>query len=47
MICQRCHSGLHRLYNETELGSRLNTVASLKADQAVIKHVNWVAKQQN
>lgn len=47
MICHRCHRGLHRLYSEMELGSRLNTLDALKANEAITKHVAWVSRQQN
>ena len=47
MICQRCHKGLHRLYSETELGSRLNTEQALRDDDAVSRHISWVAKQKS
>lgn len=47
MICQRCHKGLHRLYSETELGSELNTEKALLDDDAVARHISWVAKQKS
>lgn len=46
MLCPRCHKGLHKLYSEMELGSRLNSASALKEDPAVAKHVAWVAKQK-
>ncbi len=47
MICQRCHKGLHKLYSENELGTRLNTAQSLRDDDAVARHIAWVAKQKS
>lgn len=47
MICQRCHKGLHKLYSETELGSRLNNLQTLHEDVAIAKHITWVAKQKS
>jgi len=46
MLCPRCHKGLHKLYSEMELGSRLHTLAALQSDPSVAKHVAWVAKQK-
>ena len=46
MLCPRCHKGLHKLYNEMELGSSLNSFELLKSDPAIAKHVAWVAKQK-
>lgn len=46
MLCRLCHKGLHRLYSEMELGSRLNTRPALMGNAAVAKHVAWVAKQK-
>ena len=46
MLCSRCHRGLHKLYSEMELGTRLNTLSEIANDAQIIKHVNWVAKQK-
>jgi len=45
-ICRACHNGVHKLYDEMHLGRYLNTLASLQADEAVARHVSWVAKQK-
>ncbi|MFK7862321.1 MAG: hypothetical protein AB8B64_26170 [Granulosicoccus sp.] len=47
MLCHRCHKGLHRLYSETELGTQFNTEDKLRNDEAIAKHVSWVAKQKS
>lgn len=47
MLCNRCHKGLHKLYNETELGSLLNNLEALQNDPQVMKHVAWVARQKS
>ncbi len=47
MLCRRCHRGLHKLYSEMELGSRLNTEAALREDPAIARHVAWVARQKS
>ena len=46
MLCRKCHKGLHRLYDEMELGSRLSTEQALRNDPKIAKHVRWVAKQR-
>ncbi len=47
MLCRRCHRGLHKLYSEMELGSRLNTEVALREDPAIARHVAWVARQKS
>lgn len=47
MLCRRCHRGVHKLYSEMELGSRLNTLEALRQDPAVARHVVWVARQKS
>lgn len=46
-LCRRCHRGIHRLHDEMTLGQELNTLAALRADAAVARHVAWVRKQRN
>lgn len=46
-LCGRCHKGLHRLHDEMTLASELNTLAGLKSDPAVARHVAWVARQKS
>jgi 5-methylcytosine-specific restriction endonuclease McrA len=45
-ICVLCHRGIHRLYDEMALGKRLNTLAALLSDEAIQRHIQWVAKQK-
>lgn len=45
-ICRSCHSGLHKLFDEMSLGRDLNTLERLKAERAVERHCNWVARQK-
>lgn len=47
MLCRRCHRGLHKLYGEMELGTRLNTLEALREDPAIARHVTWVARQKS
>ena len=46
-ICRRCHTGLHRLYDEMTLAKQFNTIERLRADEAVQRHCAWVAKQKS
>ncbi|PHR85854.1 MAG: hypothetical protein COA78_38735 [Blastopirellula sp.] len=45
-ICRLCHIGIHDLYDEMQLAKVFNTVETLKNDEALLKHFNWVAKQK-
>jgi len=45
-ICRECHSGLHKLYDEMQLGKTLNTIDKLLRDPQVKKHIEWVARQR-
>jgi len=46
-ICGRCHTGLHRLYDEMTLARQLNTLDALREDDAVGRHIDWVARQKS
>lgn len=46
-ICRRCHSGLHRLYDEMTLAKQFSTLEQLRSDSAVVRHCAWVAKQKS
>lgn len=46
MLCRLCHRGVHRLYDEMTLATRLNTLGALQLDEAVQRHVVWVRKQR-
>ncbi|MEM7258612.1 MAG: hypothetical protein AAF404_14635 [Pseudomonadota bacterium] len=45
-VCRTCHNGLHKLYDEMTLGKHLNTLEKLRNDEAVARHVSWVAKRK-
>lgn len=45
-VCQACHRGIHKLYDEMTLARDLNTLAKLQDDPAVQRHVAWVGKQR-
>jgi len=46
-VCKKCHSGLHKLYDEMHLGKYLNTADKLLADPPVKKHIEWVSRQRS
>jgi len=46
LLCRDCHVGVHKLYDEMKLAKTLNTLEKLRADKAVMKHVQWVSKRR-
>ncbi len=46
-ICRKCHNGVHRLYDEMTLAKKFHRLDLLLADEAIKKHVQWVAKQKD
>lgn len=46
MICRRCHSGIHKCYDEMTLAKELNTLERLKNDEQLKVHFDWVARQR-
>lgn len=45
-VCRCCHSGIHDLYTEKELGRNLNTKEKLLSDEKIQKHAKWSSKQK-
>ncbi len=45
-LCQLCHRGLHRLYDEVTLAEQFSSLYALALDPAIAKHVDWVRKQK-
>lgn len=45
-VCQACHRGIHKLFDEMTLARDFNTLDKLLADPAVQKHIAWVGKQR-
>lgn len=45
-LCRLCHRGLHRLYDEMTLARELSSLAALRADPLIGRHVEWVKKQK-
>jgi len=44
-LCRPCHSGIHRLIDEREMGLEYATLDRLRAHPGVARHVAWVGKQ--
>lgn len=45
-ICRLCHDGLHDRYDEMTLANQFATVEQIKANPAIQRHAEWVAKQK-
>ena len=45
-ICRKCHSGIHRTYDEMYLAKQLNTLDAIREDETLKRHFAWVAKQR-
>jgi|AntRauTorckE5430_2_1112549.scaffolds.fasta_scaffold00673_10 hemerythrin len=46
-IRRECHKGIHRtIPDEKELARNFNTKEALLADERIVKHLAWVAKQR-
>ncbi|MEO0424972.1 MAG: hypothetical protein AAF184_21735 [Pseudomonadota bacterium] len=45
-ICRLCHDGIHDLYDEKRLAKEFASLEALRADEAISRHVAWVAKQK-
>ena len=45
-ICRKCHSGIHKLFDEMTLAKEFYSLEKLQRSEVIMKHVNWVAKQR-
>lgn len=45
-ICQLCHRGLHKLYDEMTLAKEFSDLDKILNDENIQKHVSWVKKQK-
>ncbi len=45
-LCRDCHRGLHKLYDEMQLGKSYDSLEKLRADEAIMKHARWVSKRR-
>jgi len=46
-ICRKCHSGIHKLFDEMKLAKELNSLDKLRENPDVARHVAWVARQKS
>jgi hypothetical protein len=45
-ICRKCHTGLHKTYDEMQLAKQFSTIEAIIADPALSIHFAWVSKQK-
>lgn len=45
-VCLKCHSGIHKTYDEMQLAKHFNTLTLLQNDEKLATHFAWVAKQK-
>jgi hypothetical protein len=45
-ICRKCHTGIHKTYDEMQLAKRFNTLEDLQSDPPLTTHFTWVSKQK-
>ncbi len=46
MLCKLCHDGIHDIVSdEKELAEKYNTKELLLTNEAIVKHIDWVKKQ--
>ena len=45
-VCQKCHHGIHALYDELTLATRFYNLELLLNDETLAGHFRWVAKQR-
>ena len=46
-VCRKCHSGIHKLFDEMRLAKEFNSAEKLKADEDMARHIEWVARQKS
>jgi maltoporin len=45
-ICRKCHTGIHKRYDEMTLAKQFATLENLSSDPDLQQHFAWVAKQK-
>lgn len=45
-VCRLCHDGIHDTYDEMTLARRFDSLEKLLADEGLLRHFGWVAKQR-
>ncbi|MEM1403500.1 MAG: HNH endonuclease [Pseudomonadota bacterium] len=46
-LCRRCHTGIHKTYDEMTLAKEFNSINTLLEDEALARHFQWVARQKS
>ena len=46
-VCRKCHSGIHKLFDEMQLAKEFNTLEKLRESAELARHVQWVARQKS
>jgi len=45
-ICRLCHNAIHKFYDELWIARNLNTLALLRQDALILRHIQWAGKQR-
>lgn len=45
-ICRKCHTGIHKTYDEMQLAKHFCDLTSLQNDAKLAAHFAWVSKQR-
>ncbi len=45
-ICRQCHNGIHKQYDEMQLGKEFCTLAALQNDETLGRHFEWAGRQR-
>lgn len=45
-ICRTCHSFIHKLYDEKQLGQCFNTIDALLKDEKIQHFLHWAKRQR-
>ena len=46
-VCRKCHSGIHRLFDEMQLAREFDSLEKLRANDDLARHVEWVSRQKS
>ena len=46
-VCELCHTAIHKMFHEKELGKEYNTVDKLLEDEKIKKHIKFAKKQNS
>lgn len=45
-ICRKCHTGIHKAYDQMTLANDFRTLKDILEDEALQRHFDWVGKQR-